>query len=112
MEEDARARARRGLGPGGGVLAGHAHELELHVPRGRTPEGSEGQVEAREARRLDGRQIASETPLRRYSIKPGTHTLVVTNPAKSFRAQRKIRITSNSETRVFVYVVTGKVTVR
>ncbi|HVO30844.1 MAG TPA: protein kinase, partial [bacterium] len=58
---------------------------------------------------VDGRLVATETPLRRFSIPSGRHVLKFTNPAAHFSTETSVDIPANGERAFFVDVKSGAV---
>ena len=56
---------------------------------------------------VNGKQVASETPLRNHRLAAGTHKLTVVNAASGFKVQRKIKISPNKTLSIFVDVQKG-----
>ncbi len=103
----------------GNTQAGSDTTVEKRIPAKRTRRSVNSRgtgkltVNARPWARvlLDGKEIASETPLRARRTSVGQHTITVTHPS-GMRLSRKINIKANLATIVFVDVAKKSIDVR
>jgi hypothetical protein len=61
---------------------------------------------------VDGKMVIAETPLRRYKLPAGRHTLRFQNPPMKFQVEKAIDIPVDVERNIFVDVKTGALTIR